>query len=492
MAFLSKYGNFSNWQGKYSDTLAFTLSTDPEHMLEYAASAFKISGVITSNRTVNLSQIEKDTTTSILAYSKIYNQFTGKEFFIPCSEDSLARKLTNVQPKKDLDTNVYKNLYDPMIEAYSKNAIDFINSELKKHGEIFLFPYMMTEGLADLPNLVNGNLQIISPELEVVNHLKDKTKMYELMNSRGINVVEGSVVNGSQEAYDYFLQNSNKWKNGAFISMEGGASGVGCLHALDSNQILDRFQEEHTTGRLIVQKWMDNIICAPNVLVYVGNDDAQVLVITDQIIKNGTIYYGNTFPSIISGNLKEKIESEAKRVALIMGELGYKGVGGIDFIVADNKPYFVEINPRKNHSTVLNNSLLEEVRPLGIPPLPYLEVELIKEGRNKYVDFKKWKSNLDKSNLTFDMFLYKKEGWHVATANPNTSSLKDHEWDFTKPYVANIPERDTIISKTYGSLKSEGHTRRVNPTELGRIVSKNMYDRLKQIKKMNCSFRRCV
>ncbi|MFW6026222.1 MAG: ATP-grasp domain-containing protein [Candidatus Woesearchaeota archaeon] len=483
------YGNFSNWVGEFNQFPAFTLSTDSEHMMEYAGSAFKIAGVIAPNRTMSLDKIEKETDTRLLPYADTYKKYTGKDYFIPSSEEGLVRKLTNTQPKKDdNNTNVYKNLYDPIREEYSQNSLEYIKEILSEFGKAYFFPYMMTESIKTLDDIINDNLKIIGPELNVVNHLKDKTKMYEEMKGRGIQTIEGEVLNNPKQAKEYFAHKIKDWQDGAFVSAEGGASGVGCLHAKKPSDIINRFQEEYTDGRLIVQRWMNNIDSAPNVLVYVDNKDAHILTISDQIIKNGTDYYGNKYPSKVDGSLKDKVIEECKKVGEIMGEYGYRGVGGIDGIIVDNDFYFVEINPRKNHSTVLNSTILDKVRPNDIPPLSYLEAELMETGKNKSYDFRKWVKNLNESNFTYDMFLYKKKGWHIAKEDPNKYRIHDHDWDFKKPYIANIPKPGVVISKTYGSLKSEGHTRRVTPTELGRIVSRNMHDRLKQIKKMNKAF----
>ncbi len=483
------YGNFSKWKGKYNEFPVFTLSTDSEHMAEYTGSAFNIAGIIAPNRTVSLDKIEKDYDTELLTFSDTYEKFTGKDYFIPSSEEGLARKITNTEPvSENNNSNVYKNLYDPIREEYSNVSIKYIKDVLSKNDKVYFFPYMMTESINSLEEIIDDELKVIAPKLEVVNELKDKTKMYEKMKSEGIPTVEGNVLDSPKEAMEYFSRKIKDWKDGAFVSAEGGASGVGCLHAMKPNDILNRFQEDYTDGRLIVQKWMNDIQCAPNILVYVDNKDAHVLTITDQIIKEGTDYYGNKYPSKIDGSLKEKVIDECKKIGQIMGEKGYRGVGGIDGIISDNDFYFVEVNPRKNHSTVLNSTLLEKVRPDDIPPLPYLEAELIEEGKNKDYDLNKWATKLRESNYTYDMFLYKKEGWNIAKSDPNNYRINDHEWDFKKPYIANIPKKGVIISKTYGSLKSEGHTRRVTPTELGRIVSRNMHDRLKQIKKMNKSF----
>ena len=211
-----------------------------------------------------------------------------------------------------------------------------------------------------------------------------------------------------------------------------------------------------------------------------------MLSVTDQIIENETEYRGNIHgPSVFTKKEKGQIKKGVNVVGEYMRDVGFRGVAGADFLISDGETYFVEINPRKNHSTVINNRMLEETRPDDIPPLPYLESETILNNGSNY-DLSSW----EEPDISWDMYILKKKGWSQIVDVPLRTYKQDHAWDFNGSYVANIPYPvQSIIHKSYASQKSEGHTRRTMPGELVRIVSPDLKGRMKTISQINKCFR---
>ncbi|MCK5043432.1 ATP-grasp domain-containing protein [Candidatus Pacearchaeota archaeon] len=484
------YGNFSGYKGELSDLPAFTISTDPEHMIEIVGHGFKIAGAIVPNRTSNLDKIERETDTKIFAYSDFYDKFTHKKYFISMSEDSLCRKLTNI-PRPENKENIYSSLYNPLNEKFSKEVLSYMQDVSEKNNGALFFPYMISAGLDNLESMAGNKLKIISPSLKTKELLANKAEMYKIMQNKGIKTVEGKVVNSPEEASEVFLQNREKWGGEAFVSAVSGAGGVGCLHAYSPFEIKEKFGYGDS-GQLIITKWLRNIDSAPNIMLFIDDCAPHVLIATNQIIEQGTKYYGNSYPLKFNKQMLKKVKEEALKVGEIMRKQGYRGIGGIDGIVAEDEFYFVEINPRKNHSAVVNTSVLEKFRPKNMPPLSYLEAELQLSKEKKSYDFTEWVNNFEKQDICFDMYLLKKEGWMKFIKFPEGENVRDHDWNLKTPYFASLPnfnEEEIILPKSYASSKSDGHTRKVNAADICRIVSTNLSQRLKQIKKMSSSIK---
>lgn len=81
----------------------------------------------------------------------------------------------------------------------------------------------------------------------------------------------------------------------------------------------------------------------------------QILEVTDLIE-----YVGSEFDVEIEEGIKRKLGEYAIKVCRKIQNLGYRGVVGIDFIAANNKVYFIEINPRFQGSTAKLDKILKE------------------------------------------------------------------------------------------------------------------------------------
>ncbi len=85
--------------------------------------------------------------------------------------------------------------------------------------------------------------------------------------------------------------------------------------------------------------------------------------------------------------------------------MGYRGVGGIDYLVYNDEVYFVEINPRFQASTLLLNIALNEV---GLPCMQELQLDAF-SGR-KTVPIQK----LEEICVNYSLYRYRKEPQDVS------------------------------------------------------------------------------
>ena len=81
-----------------------------------------------------------------------------------------------------------------------------------------------------------------------------------------------------------------------------------------------------------------------------------------QLTREQLIYKGADFTAIqmLSDEVLESAKVYARVICERIRKIGYRGVCGIDFIVARNSVYFMEINPRFQASTVVLNHELQE------------------------------------------------------------------------------------------------------------------------------------
>jgi len=114
--------------------------------------------------------------------------------------------------------------------------------------------------------------------------------------------------------------------------------------------------------------YLDNV--SVNVHFIIAEENEIILPASIQLIEigNNKMEYGGcdfiAYDKVISPELNEKVLSDTKKIIIALRKLGYRGVGGIDFIVTKDNVYFMEINPRYQSSTnVLNLAMAENNLP---------------------------------------------------------------------------------------------------------------------------------
>lgn len=123
----------------------------------------------------------------------------------------------------------------------------------------------------------------------------------------------------------------------AIIKPRKGAGGVGCMLVRSEGEL--RLDES-----MIVQKWIDGLPASVSVI---GNGrEAKAIAVNEQIIgadwtgAKGFRYSGNITPLELPSQGIAKIAEE------IISELKLVGSNGVDFLLTNNGPVVVEVNPR--------------------------------------------------------------------------------------------------------------------------------------------------
>lgn len=171
-----------------------------------------------------------------------------------------------------------------------------------------------------------------------------------------------------------------KWSDGVFISAAYSAAGANSAIVSSSQEIRNKFTEEK--GQYLVTRYHPHD-SDPTVLAVVANeDDVYVAGVADQVIMDGNKFVGSTFPSIISDKNKTLLHEYTVEVGKVMGKAGYRGIFGCDYMIDfEDNIYFLEINARKQGTTLEFCFTLEQTLPEGSPSLPELEYFAVLESR---------------------------------------------------------------------------------------------------------------
>lgn len=209
--------------------------------------------------------------------------------------------------------------------------------------------------------------------------------------------------------YDLLINKFSNYKQ--FViqkSISGGGNGTYLINSDNWSKINDILEKDDVY--LVSPYYENNISLSCHLLI----DDKQVVVfpISEQLLNyndNKISYCGNRYLDT-NNNLSNDIKKMATIVGNKLMAIDYRGICGLDFILADNKLMLIEINPRYQGSSYIINA---ELRNLNLPSLFCLN-KMCFNGHLK----KEIVSNLNALSISYEShtFTYK-TGWTNSTIN---------------------------------------------------------------------------
>jgi len=314
---------------------------------------------------------------------------------------------------EDLNADKKYYLINPLFhgrlrENYNESKlIDMANELVDEVDYIFITSGVFEFENSKIPRWDN----IVGNEPKKINEISNKYKTYKKLKNLGFNIPETKKVNNKSQLYKFL----EEFKTCILKPIYGSGGGV---LKIDLNNFDDKLIYE-IKFPIVAQEYVLGKSFSAN---FIGNT---FITFNKQIIIKG-MYAGNLTPY---PNLPEKF---AEIFEEIIDAFELEGMNGIDFLIRDNEPCIVDINPRilgtfetiemsasQNLSkALLNNNYAKEIKP--------------KENYLKRVLFAKEKiiANVSKRNFIYD--IPKKnavieEGEPIATviAKENIKSIID-------------------------------------------------------------------
>ena len=220
-------------------------------------------------------------------------------------------------------------------------------------------------------------IKLLGPEPTLAHELNNKINQFKMACDLNLPVPEGfscSCLEEALEAAERFFRSGEE----AFISEPYSAAGSNSAFVCNIEEILQRFflaEQPYLVTRRI-QHTHD-----PTVLAVVANSqEVYVASVADQRMEENR-FQGSTFPTVLEEDVVEQLKDYTRMVGRYMGARGYRGMFGCDFLVDEGgKPYFLEVNARKQ-GTTLESTLTMLYRLPGHPNLLEIEFSAVTQGR---------------------------------------------------------------------------------------------------------------
>ncbi len=337
----------------------------------------------------------------------------------------------------------------------NKTIHHLINTILCHQNQLYINMY---ESLTEMTLDQIDRVSILGPDKHIAKRYNNKLVQYQELQGV-VPLIDGQICQGRAALLETTARLRTKWPEGIFVSAAFSAAGLNSAITHNQKEVQDKFIDPD--GEYLVTRYLPHSH-DPTVLAVVANEnDIYIAGIADQVIVQGNKFVGSMFPATASEEQCKQLRQYTIDVGKVLGQAGYRGIYGCDFLITPtDEIYFLEINARKQGTTLEFCFTLEQTLPEGSPMLPELEYFAVTENR-----FPGHTQEM-KDNL---------RSIHWATYNHKVSTKK-----ITTGYIPQNPyERETFskvarkdLLKDFVILEHLGTNLEVMPgTFLARVVS---------------------
>jgi len=258
----------------------------------------------------------------------------------------------------------------------SRHVKELIRLILDSQEQLYIYLY---ESLPEMTLDELPGVSILGPDKRTAARLNSKIYQFRRFQSR-LPMPEGKLCAGWPELRRTTSRLWERWTDGIFITGEYSAAGGNSQVAYGPEDIDDRFKASHQT--CLINRYMPHAYDPTVLAVVAGEDEVFVAGVADQRIEGGTRFTGSTFPSVLDKTIQDQLSDYTRRIGRELAQEGYRGIFGCDFIVTDDgNILFLEVNARKQGTTMEFCCTLEQSLPAGAPTLPELEYHAVVHGR---------------------------------------------------------------------------------------------------------------
>ena len=262
-----------------------------------------------------------------------------------------------------------------MVSRHS-HVLSLVDRILSRQEQLYLYMY---ESDPHMTLDQRDRVILIGPDKDLAHRLNNKAVQFQLLE-RAVPVVDFRICSSFQEMLQTAESLWDTWEDGIFVSRMYSAAGTASTIAQSVNDILACFTEDDSG--FLLSRYIPHEF-DPTVLGVVANDEEVYIAgVADQRIEDGNRFVGSTYPSILPDDIIAALEHHTRTIGRIIGRLGYRGIFGCDFLVdRENQIRFLEINARKQGTTLEFCYTLEQMLPPESPMLPELEFYAVTQNR---------------------------------------------------------------------------------------------------------------
>lgn len=261
------------------------------------------------------------------------------------------------------------------IVSGSSTIRTLIDTILQNQNQLYINLY---ESMVEMTLDSIDRVSILGPDKYIAQRYNNKVYQRQTLKDY-VPLIEGLCCDGRLAMLEITAKYWDKWPEGMFVSAAFTAGGANSAVVRSQGEVENKFTEE---SQYVVTRYVPHK-SDPTVLAVVANEnDVFIAGVADQVIEDGNRFVGSTFPSKATDEQQKQLRRYTIAVGRQMGMAGYRGIFGCDYLIdyKDNI-FFLEINARKQGTTLEFCFTMEQSLPEGSPMLPELEYYAVTEGR---------------------------------------------------------------------------------------------------------------
>jgi len=316
--------------------------------------------------------------------------FFGDIDLYPCVKDSII-------VIKKLGTN-----YSTMKYNYAEFLAQFAKEMLHEHPKIDFI--IIGSGLDDafeeresiLSDLVRNGHEVVSlnNDIQTIKSARNLDSIHQILKPYGYRVPKTMNVKAYQKV-------KSEFKYPFILKKRTGSGGINVDKINNEFELKLKLQQDPKIeySNWVFQEYIEGL---PVSCTTISNgEECEVISINRQIIgldfvnaPKEFIYCGNVVPS----NILRKEEELIKEISILLAlELKLKGINGFDFVLRNNYPYFMEINPRIPGSIRVSENAMN---------LNLLELHILSFDKSNWKGIKNTISSADFKNFTTKLIFF--------------------------------------------------------------------------------------
>jgi len=258
----------------------------------------------------------------------------------------------------------------------SETILKLIDTILERQNLLYINLY---ESVVEMSLDKIDGVSILGPDKQIARKYNDKVVQHKELQGI-VPFIEGRVCRGVASLMEATAAYRNEWEEGIFVSAAFSAAGANSAVTQSQDDVAAKFTDDDC--EYLVTKFIPHDL-DPTVLAVVANEeDVYIAGIADQTIEDGNKFVGSHFPSAASKEHQQQLREYTIAVGKVMGRAGYRGIFGCDFLIdREENIFFLEINARKQGTTLEFCFTMEQNLPEGSPMLPELEYYAVTENR---------------------------------------------------------------------------------------------------------------
>ena len=208
-------------------------------------------------------------------------------------------------------------------------------------------------------------------DIELIKNLNNKPKCRRILEDV-VKILDYKYLNAKEIDYNH-INNlfENKFEK-YVVQQPVGFGGVGTFILGKSDKIHNVLNSKivySVSGYIENAKSINNTFMISDNYIHIFDGSFQIIVANKELEYDGWDFEAY---KKLSKSIKDKIYKQTFKIAEKLKSLGYRGIGGVDYLLKDDQLYFMEINPRFQASSEELDKMLVKKGCVNIFELNYL------------------------------------------------------------------------------------------------------------------------